>query len=82
MAIFQMKRGKLRSMSFASLVWKLFRLLITGALEVIKGLGEEMIQDLTGAAGHVAEEFLNDAFHMTDKHIESLQTAENLGQTP
>ena len=72
--------GKLQIMSFASLLWKLFRSLITGAFEGVKELGEEMIQTLTGAIDRVVEEFLDDAFHMTDRHMKSLQTAEDLGE--
>ncbi len=72
--------GKLQIMSFASLLWKLFRNLITGAFEGIEGLGEEMIGTLTGAIDRVVEGFLADAFHMTDKHMASLQAAEDLGQ--
>ena len=72
--------GKLRIMSFASLLWKLFRSLITGALEGIEGLGAEVIQILTGAIDRVVEEFLDDVFHMTDKHMKSLQAAEHLSQ--
>ena len=72
--------GKLRIMSFASLLWKLFRSLITGALEGVKGLGEEMIEALTGAIDRVVEEFLDDAFHMTDQHMKNLQSAEDQGE--
>jgi len=67
--------GKLLIMSFASLLWKLFRSLITGAFEGIKGLGCEMIEKLTGAIDSVVEDFLAEAFHVTDKHIKQQQRA-------
>ena len=72
--------GKLQIMSFASLLWKLFRSLITGALERIEGLGEKMVQRLTMAIDHEVAKFLDEAFHMTDKHMDCLQAAEDLGQ--
>ncbi len=72
--------GKLLIASFAGLLWQLFRSLITGALERMENLGEETIRTLTGAIDHAVEEFLDEAFHMTDKHMKSLKTAEKLGQ--
>ena len=72
--------GKLLIMSFASLLWQLFRSLITGVLEGMGNLGEEPLHALTGAIDHAVEEFLDEAFHMTDKHMKSLEAAENLGQ--
>jgi hypothetical protein len=71
--------GKLQILSYGSLLWQLFRVLITGALEGLNGLSKEMIQTITGAIDNVVESFLNDAFHMTDKHHASLKNAEKQG---
>ena len=72
--------GKLLIMSFGCLIWKLFRSIITGALESLEEmLGGEFIKEIIGTVDLAIEEFLNDAFHMTDQHIKSLQQAEKLG---
>ncbi len=39
-----------------------------------------MVQKLTMAIDHEVAKFLNEAFHMTDKHMDCLQAAEDLGQ--
>jgi len=49
-------------------------------LERIKGLGGKMVQDLTMAIDHEVAKFLSEAFHMTDKHMDCLQTAATVDQ--
>lgn len=69
--------GKLLIMAFAGFLWKLFRNLISGAICGIKGLGEDLQQEITERMNDAVEEFLNEAFHMTDQHIKSLMMSEN-----
>ena len=72
--------GKLLILSFVSLLWKLFRSLITGALDGMKDLlGGELLQSLIEAIDATVEDFLNTAFPMTDQHVKNLETAEKLG---
>ncbi len=71
--------GKLLIISFASLLWKLFRSLITGALGGMKYLLEPaLIEKLVGTMDEAIEGFLNEAFHMTDKHIKIQQELADL----
>lgn len=69
--------GKLLIMSYASFLWELFRTLISGAMGGLEGLGEDMAQKLAECMDKAVEDFLNDAFHMTDKHFEISNAAEN-----
>ncbi len=69
--------GKLLIMSYASFLWELFRTLISGAMGGLEGLGEDMAQKLAECMDKAVEDFLNDAFHMTDKHFKISNAAEN-----
>jgi hypothetical protein len=75
-----LQSGKLLAMSYASLLWGLFRSIIAGVLDQFKAeMGGDAIGRITNAIDGSLESFLNEAFHMTPAHMEGLRRAEASG---
>lgn len=75
-----LQSGKLLAMSYASLLWGLFRSIITGIFDQLEAeMGKATIEKLTNAIDGAVESFLNEAFHMTPSHMKGLQRAEASG---
>jgi hypothetical protein len=72
-----LQTGKLLILSYASLLWGLFRAIITGVFEQFQEeMGKELIEKLTEGIDGAVESFLNDALHMSPSQIQGLQRAE------
>jgi len=72
--------GQLQILTYASLMWQLFRALIEGALEgLVKDLGQAVIQKITDAIDQTVEHFLNDALHISPELVSADLKAEELG---
>ena len=72
--------GRLQTLTYAVLLWQLFRALIEGALEgLMKQLGTKIVQKVLSAIDQTVEEFLNDALHMSPKQVSVQFKAEELG---
>ena len=72
-----LQSGKLLVMSYASLLWGLFRAIITGVFEQLQNeMGKELIDKLTDGIDGAVESFLNEALHMSPSQIRGLQLAE------
>ena len=72
--------GQLQTLTYAVLLWQLFRALIEGALEgLMKELGSKIVQKILSAIDQTVEEFLNDALHMSLKQVSVQFKAEELG---
>ncbi len=60
----------IQTLTYASLLWQLFRALIEGALEdLVQDLGPQVIQKIMGAIIQTVEAFLNDALQISPKHV-------------
>ena len=72
--------GQLQTLSFASLLWQLFRALIEGALEgLVQDLGRQVIDKITNAIDQTVETFLNEALQISPDHVLVDMKAEELG---
>ena len=72
--------GQLLVLTYASLLWHLFRALIEGALEdLVRDLGSKVIQKILAAVDQTVETFLNDALQLSPEHVEVQLRAEKLG---
>jgi hypothetical protein len=72
--------GQLQILTYASLLWQLFRALIEGALEdLVHDLGRQVIQKITDAIDQTVEAFLNDALQISTEHVSAHLKAEELG---
>jgi len=72
--------GRLQTLTYAALLWQLFRALIEGALEnLVSDLGRKTVKKLLAAIDQTVEQFLNDALHMNPQHISIQLKAEELG---
>jgi hypothetical protein len=72
--------GRLQSLTYAALLWQLFRALIEGALEgLIKDLGRKVVRRVLNAIDQTVEGFLNDALHMSPEQVSVQLKAEQLG---
>jgi len=71
--------GKLQILSFAALLWNLFRSIISGVLDQFeKTLGKVRIQELVTAIDGAVEDFLSEALQVTPAHVQALERAEAL----
>ena len=67
-------------LTYAGLLWHLFRALIDGALEsLVSELGSDTVQKITAAIDQTVESFLNDAFQMEPEQVSAQLKAEKLG---
>ena len=72
--------GQLQTLSYASLLWQLFRALIEGALDdLVQDLGRQVVQKIMGAIDQTVEAFLNDALQISSEHVSAQLKAEELG---
>jgi hypothetical protein len=72
--------GRLQALTYAALLWQLFRALIEGALEgLIRDLGRKVVRRILTAIDQTVEGFLNDALHMSPEQVSVQLKAEQLG---
>jgi hypothetical protein len=72
--------GRLQVLTYAALLWQLFRALIQGALEgLVKNLGRSVVQKVLAAIEHTVEDFLNQALQMNPEQVSVQLKAERLG---
>ena len=72
--------GRLQTLTYATLLWQLFRGLIEGALtELITTLGRKVVRQVLAAIDQTVEGFLNDALQMSSEQVSVQLKAEQLG---
>jgi hypothetical protein len=72
--------GQLRTLTYAALLWELFRALIDGALnDLVRDLGRKVVRRVLSAIDQTVEEFLNEAFHLNPDQLTVQMKAEALG---
>jgi hypothetical protein len=72
--------GQLQALTYASLLWQLFRALIEGALEgLVQDLGRKVVQKITDAIDQTVEAFLNEALQISPEQVSAQLKAEELG---
>lgn len=72
--------GRLELLTYAALLWLLFRALIEGALEaLVRDLGRKVIHRVLAAIDKTVENFLNDALHLSPEQVAVQSKAEALG---
>ena len=72
--------GRLQTLTYAALLWQLFRALIEGALGgLIKDLGHKVVRRILTAIDQTIEGFLNDALQMNPEQVSVQLKAEQLG---
>jgi len=72
--------GRLQTLTYATLLWQLFRALIEGALEgLVRDLGRKVVKKVLAAIDQTVEGFLNDALHMSPEQVSVQLKAEKLG---
>ena len=72
--------GRLQTLTYAALLWQLFRALIEGALEgLIRDLGRKVVRRILAAIDQTVEGFLNDALHLSPQQVSVQLKAEQLG---
>jgi hypothetical protein len=72
--------GQLQTLTYAALLWQLFRSLIEGALDgLAKDLGRKLIKQILAAIDQTVESFLEEALQIDPKHVAAQLKAEELG---
>jgi hypothetical protein len=72
--------GRLQALTYAVLLWQLFRALIEGALDgLVKELGSKVLKKVLSAIDQTVEGFLNDALQMSPQQVSVQLKAEELG---
>jgi hypothetical protein len=72
--------GRLQTLTYAALLWQLFRALIEGALNaLVRDLGRKVVRRVLDAIDQTVEGFLNDALHMSPEQVSVQLKAEQLG---
>jgi len=72
--------GYLQMLTYAGLLWQLFRALIEGALEnLLTVLGKDTVQKVAAAIDQTVESFLNEALLMNPEQVSAQLEAEKLG---
>jgi hypothetical protein len=72
--------GRLQTLTYAALLWQLFRALIEGALDgLVKDLGAKVVKKVLTAIDLTVEEFLNNTLHLSPKQLSVQLKAEDLG---
>ena len=72
--------GRLQVLSYAGLLWQLFRGIIEGALDaIVESVGGETIDRVLGAIDQAVESFLNQALQIDSKLVQSQIRAESIG---
>jgi hypothetical protein len=72
--------GRLQTLTYATLLWQLFRALIEGALEgLVRDLGRSVVKKVLAAIDQTVEAFLNEALQISPQQISVQLKAEALG---
>jgi len=72
--------GRLQTLTYAALLWQLFRALIEGALEgLVRDLGRKVVKKVLAAIDQTVEEFLNHALQISPQQVAVQLKAEELG---
>jgi len=72
--------GRLQTLTYAALLWQLFRALIEGALDgLVRDLGQKVIKRVLAAIDQSVEGFLNDALQISPQQVSIQLNAEELG---
>lgn len=72
--------GHLQVLTYASLLWQLFRALIEGALESLIGdLGRTVVRKVVTAIDQTVESFLSEALQIKPEQVAAQLEAEELG---
>jgi len=72
--------GQLQLLTYATLLWELFRALIAGALEaLVRDLGRRVVRTVLAAIDQTVEEFLTAALQMKPEQVAVQLEAEELG---
>ena len=72
--------GRLQTLTYAALLWQLFRALIEGALEgLVRDLGRKVVKKVLAAIDQTVEGFLSEALQITPEQIAVQLKAEELG---
>ena len=72
--------GQLQMLTYAALLWQLFRALIEGTLEnLVRDLGPKVVKKVLAAIDQTVEEFLHAALHISPQYISVQLKAEKLG---
>jgi hypothetical protein len=72
--------GRLQTLTYATLLWQLFRALIEGALDgLVRDLGRKVVRKVLAAIDQTVETFLNHALHMSPEQVSVQLRAEQLG---
>jgi hypothetical protein len=75
-----LQSGKLQILSFAALLWQLFRSIISGVFDQFEQLiGKARIEQLLAAIDGAVEDFLSEAMQITPSHVQALARAEASG---
>jgi hypothetical protein len=72
--------GRLQTLTYAALLWQLFRALIEGALnDLVRDLGRKVVRRVLEATDQTVEGFLNGVLHLSPEQVEVQLKAEQLG---
>jgi hypothetical protein len=72
--------GRLQTLTYAALLWQLFRALIEGALQgLVRDLGRKIIKKVLAAMDQTVEGFLNEALQISPQQVSAQLKAEELG---
>jgi len=72
--------GQIVVLTYAALLWELFRALIEGALEsLVRGLGRRVVRKVSAAIEQSVESFLTSALQMKPDQVQVQLEAEALG---
>jgi hypothetical protein len=72
--------GRLQTLTYAALLWQLFRALIEGALEgLVRDLGRKVVKKVLAAIDQTVEGFLSEALQISPEQVSVQLKAEELG---
>jgi len=72
--------GRLQILTYAALLWQLFRALIEGALDtLVRDLGRSVVRKVLAAIDQTVEQFLTQALQMNLEQVSAQLKAEELG---
>ena len=72
--------GRLQTLTYAALLWQLFRSLIEGALEgLVRNLGRKLVKKILATIDQSVERFLQEALQISSQQVATQLKAEELG---
>ena len=72
--------GRLQTLTYAALLWQLFRCLIEGALDgLVRDLGRKLVKKILAAIDQSVESFLNQALQISSQQVAVQLKAQELG---